>query len=76
MTTVVVNDDKREQFITYINNQIVPELLRLGLTSGDVYRASELLSKEPYKLNVLFNIPLEMRRQYMINTFYPSTSSH
>ncbi|KAL3497882.1 hypothetical protein ACH5RR_040614 [Cinchona calisaya] len=74
MAIVMVNEVKREQLALDRSNKVVEELLKLALSQGDVFNAATIFSAEASKLNVFFNLPQEMRRQYVINILYPTSS--
>ena len=40
-------------------------------TSGDVYKAGNIIGADATKLNMFFNFPTNMRRLYVINLLYP-----
>ena len=74
MTTVMTNEDKHEQLTINRNNNLPNELVNLRLPSGDVYKADNIIGVDATKLNMFFNLPADMRRQYVINLFYPSSN--
>ncbi|KAL3506819.1 hypothetical protein ACH5RR_032201 [Cinchona calisaya] len=75
MATVMANEDKHEQLVLDRSNKVVEELLKLALSQGDVFNAAPIFSTKTSKLNLFFNLPQEMKRQYVINIPYP-TSNH
>ncbi|CDP01662.1 unnamed protein product [Coffea canephora] len=68
------NEDKREQLVSDRRDQVVAELMKLALPSGDVMNAADILSEQISKLHVFYNLPAEMKRQYVINLLYPPST--
>ena len=74
MAAVMANEDKREQLAVDRSNNLPTELVNLGLPSGDVYKAGNIIGADATKLNMFFNLLADMRRQYVINLLYPSSN--
>ncbi|XP_071924239.1 uncharacterized protein [Coffea arabica] len=74
MAAAMSNEDKREQLVSDRRDQVVAELMKLALPSGDVMNAADILSEQISKLHVFYNLPAEMKRQYVINLLYPPST--
>ncbi|KAG6497030.1 hypothetical protein ZIOFF_044915 [Zingiber officinale] len=44
---------------------VIAELMNLSLPSGDVFKAANIFTADKDKIDVLFNLPLELRRNYV-----------
>lgn len=74
IATAMANEDKRAQLVADRSNRVVEELLKLGLPNRDVFGAANILCADSSKLNVFFQLPLKMRRQYLNSLLYPTSS--
>lgn len=74
IATSMSNEDKHAQLVADRSNNVVKELLKLGFSNGDLFRAADIFCEESAKLNVFFQLPLHMRRQYVNHLLYPTSS--
>ncbi|XP_027117128.1 uncharacterized protein [Coffea arabica] len=74
IATTMAKEDQRAQLAADRSNRVVEELLKLGLPTGDLFGAANILCAESSKLNVFFQLSPKMRRQYVNYLLYPTSS--
>ncbi|KAG6488312.1 hypothetical protein ZIOFF_057080 [Zingiber officinale] len=75
IANVMVEENLREKMASERMKDVIAELMNLSLPSGDVFKAANIFTADKDKINVLFNLPSELRRNYVVNLLIPSPSS-
>ncbi|KAG6528137.1 hypothetical protein ZIOFF_010286 [Zingiber officinale] len=55
----------REKMTSERMKDVIAELMNLSLPSGDVFKAANIFTADKDKIDVLFNLPSELRRNYV-----------
>ncbi|KVH96338.1 hypothetical protein Ccrd_001577 [Cynara cardunculus var. scolymus] len=51
--------------------EVMNELLSIGISTGDIGKSLEICYNEPAKVKVLFTLPTHIRRSYVLGFLYP-----
>ncbi|XP_042401184.1 U-box domain-containing protein 4-like [Zingiber officinale] len=65
---VMVEENLREKMTSERMKDVLAELMNLSFPSGDVFKAANIFTVDKDKIDVLFNLPLELRRNYVVMT--------
>ncbi|KAL2935548.1 5'-methylthioadenosine/S-adenosylhomocysteine nucleosidase [Bienertia sinuspersici] len=66
MANVWARADGREQDLSDKCNNVLSELLQLdGIAPGEAFEAANILSAHPNKLNIFYNCPGDLKKQYV-----------
>ncbi|KAG6492673.1 hypothetical protein ZIOFF_047638 [Zingiber officinale] len=74
IANVMVEENLREKIASERMKDVIAELMNLGLPSGDVFKAANIFTADKDKIDVLFNLPSELRRNYVVSLLIPSPS--
>ncbi|CAI9115755.1 OLC1v1016747C1 [Oldenlandia corymbosa var. corymbosa] len=74
MANAMAGRNLREKAAAERTKDVVPELMNIILPSGDVFKAANLFTADKDKIDELFNLPIEMRRFYVISLLVPAPS--
>ncbi|KAG6536531.1 hypothetical protein ZIOFF_001589 [Zingiber officinale] len=74
IANVMVEENLREKMASERMKDVIAELMNLGLPSGDVFKAANIFTADKDKIDVLFNLPSELRRNYVVSLLIPSPS--
>ncbi|KAG6487574.1 hypothetical protein ZIOFF_056162 [Zingiber officinale] len=72
IANVMAEENLREKIASERMKDVIAELMNLSLPSGDVFKAANIFIADKDKIDVLFNLPLELRRNYMVSLLIPS----
>ncbi|OAY72920.1 hypothetical protein ACMD2_25295 [Ananas comosus] len=69
MANVMTREQKMAEKSTAENNttRVVAELLALRFNNNQIIKATDIFAAEPSKMNVLFSLPRQLKRQYMLD---------
>nr|CAD1833457.1 unnamed protein product [Ananas comosus var. bracteatus] len=63
-----INPEMAEKSTTENNTaRVVAELLALSFNSNQIIKATDIFAAEPSKMNVLFSLPQQLKRQYVLD---------
>ncbi|KAG6524778.1 hypothetical protein ZIOFF_014717 [Zingiber officinale] len=74
---LTIGDKKRicgKQMASKRMKDVIVELMNLSIPSGDVFKAANIFTVDKDKSDVLFNLPSELRRNYMVSLLVPSSN--
>ncbi|KAG6475454.1 hypothetical protein ZIOFF_064674 [Zingiber officinale] len=69
-----LEENLREKMASERMKDVIAELMNLSLPSGDVFKAANIFTTDKNKIDVLFNLPLELRRNYVVSLLIPSSN--
>ncbi|OAY63328.1 hypothetical protein ACMD2_11817, partial [Ananas comosus] len=69
MANVMTREQEMAEKSTTENNtaRVVAELLALSFNSNQIIKATDIFAAEPSKMNVLFSLPQQLKRQYVLD---------
>lgn len=67
----IVDANKPDSLSDAKMQEIINELLNVGISQSDVGKAAEFCYNDPAKAKVLFALPSHMRRSYVLGFLYP-----
>lgn len=70
-TNVSAGPNKSDSLSDEKMQEVMNELLNIGLSTADVGKALEICYDQPTKVKVLFTLPAPMRRSYVLGFLYP-----
>lgn len=68
---VLTEGNKSDSLSEEKMQEVMNELLSLGISTSDIGRALEICYDEPTKVKVFFTLPTHMRRAYVLGFLYP-----
>ncbi|KAG6516758.1 hypothetical protein ZIOFF_027232 [Zingiber officinale] len=72
IANVMAEEILREKMASERMKDVITELMNLSLPSGDVFKAANIFIADKDKIDVLFNLPSELRRNYVVSLLIPS----
>ncbi|KAG6478269.1 hypothetical protein ZIOFF_061704 [Zingiber officinale] len=69
-----LEENLREKMASERMKDVIAELMNLSLPSGDVFKVANIFTADKDKIDVLFNLPSELRRNYVVSLLIPSSN--
>ncbi|KAG6515930.1 hypothetical protein ZIOFF_026376 [Zingiber officinale] len=73
ITNALIAESKAESIGGEKMQEVIAELLNIGISPMDVGRAAEICYNDPAKVQVMFALPSHLRRSYVLGFIYPSS---
>lgn len=73
-TNAFIGEPKSESLTNEKMQEVINELLNVGISQMDVGRAAEICYHDHAKIEVFFALPSLMRRSYVLGFLYPSSN--
>ncbi|XP_042428462.1 uncharacterized protein LOC122015561 isoform X3 [Zingiber officinale] len=73
ITNALIAKSKPESIGGEKMQEVIAELLNIGISPMDVGRAAEICYNDPAKVEVMFALPSHLRRSYVLGFIYPSS---
>ncbi|XP_042440765.1 uncharacterized protein LOC122026183 [Zingiber officinale] len=75
VTNALVAESKSDESLSNEKMQeVINELLNVGISPMDVGRAAEICYNDPAKVQVIFALPSHLRRSFVLGFLYPSVA--